>query len=147
MRSSISTTPTASSPEEDFYDIHTIDDKNQVDTLVNQRAKRSFVSYWLSSMTGLAEEKELEDMKRFENELLERENSLGSTFGNLTIQDQELTKRIQNISEKMAKSLTNEQTINEQITKFISSQISGEQNVNKINGILDKNIKKTNKLR
>ena len=47
----------------------------------------------------------------------------------------------------MAKSLTNEQTINEQITKFISSQISGEQNVNKILGILDKNIKKTNKLR
>ena len=85
MRSSISTTPTASSPEEDFYDIHTINDK---------RAKRSFVSYWLSSMTGLAEEKELEDMKRFENEILERENSLGSTFGNLTIQDQELTKRI-----------------------------------------------------
>ena len=36
-------------------------------------------------------------MRRFENELLERENLLGSTFGNLTIQDQELTKPIQDI--------------------------------------------------
>ena len=96
-------------------------------------------------MTGLAEEKELEDMRRFENELLERENSLGNTFGNLTIQDQELTNRIQNISKKMAKSLSDEQYINEQITKIISSQVSGEQNVNKILGILDKNIKKNKK--
>ena len=81
-----------------------------MDSLVKQRIKRSFVSYWLSSMTGLAEENELEDMRRFENELLERENSLGSTFGNLTIQDEELTKRIQEISEKIAKSLTDEQS-------------------------------------
>jgi len=77
---------------------------------------------------------------------LERENSLGNTFGNLTIQDEELTKRIQEISEKIAKSLTEEQSINEQITQIISSQISGEENVNKILGILDKNIKRSNKL-
>jgi len=97
-------------------------------------------------MTGLAEENELEDIRRFENELLERENSLGSTFGNLTLQDAELTKRIQEISEKMAKSLTDEQSINEQITKIISSQVSGEENVNKVLSILDKNIKRSNKL-
>ena len=76
---------------------------------------------------------------------MERENSLGNTFGNLTIQDEELTKRIQEISEKIAKSLTEEQSINEQITQIISSQISGEENVNKILGILDKNIKRSNK--
>ena len=85
-------------------------------------------------------------MRRFENELLERENLLGSTFGNLTIQDQELTKPIQDISQKIVKSLTDEQAINEQITKIILSQISGEQNVNKILGILDNNIKRSNKL-
>ena len=85
----------------DYYDIPTIDDGNQVDTLIQRRIKRSFVSYWLNSMTGLAEENELEDMRRFENELLERENSLGNTFGNLTVQDEELTKRIQEISEKV----------------------------------------------
>ena len=44
------------------------------------------------------------------------------------------------------KSLTDEQAINEQITKIILSQISGEQNVNKILGILDNNIKRSNKL-
>ena len=130
----------------DYYDIPTIDEGNEVDSLVQRRVKRSFVSYWLSSMTGLAEENELEDIRRFENELLERENSLGSTFGNLTLQDAELTKRIQEISEKMAKSLTDEQSINEQITKIISSQVSGEENVNKVLSILDKNIKRSNKL-
>jgi len=139
---STTTTDTSS----DYYDIPTIDEGNEVDSLVHQRLKRSFVSYWLSSMTGLAEENELEDMRRFENELLERENSLGSTFGNLTIQDEELTKRIQEISEKIAKSLTDEQSINEQITRIISSQVSGEENVNKILSILDKNIKRSNKL-
>ena len=130
----------------DYYDIPMIDEGNKVDTLIQRRIKRSFVSYWLSSMTGLAEENELEDMRRIENELLERENSLGNTFGNLTIQDEELTKRIQEISEKIAKSLADEQDINEQITKIISSQISGEENVNKILGILDKNIKRSKKL-
>jgi len=137
---------TTITPNFDYYDMNTIDDGGNMDSLIHRKVKRSFVSYWLSSMTGLAEQNELEDMKRFENELLERENTLGSTFGNLTIQDQELTQSIQNISEKMAKSLHEEQQINEQITKIISSQISGEQNVNKILGILDKNIKKTNKL-
>ena len=85
----------------DYSDIPTIDDGNQVDTLIQRRIKRSFVSYLLSLMTGLAEENELEDMRRFENELLERENSLGNTFGNLTVQDEELTKQIQEISEKV----------------------------------------------
>ncbi len=42
--------------------------------------------------------------------------------------------------------MADEQDINEQITKIISSQISGEENVNKILGILDKNIKRSNKL-
>ena len=50
------------------------------------------------------------------------------------------------ISEKIAKSLTDEQSINEQITGIISSQVSGEENVNKILSILDKNIKRSNKL-
>ena len=144
-------TTTASTTEStdsgfDYYDINTIDDEGKMDSLISRRIRRSFVSYWLSSMTGLAEQNKLEEMKRFENELLERENTLGNTFGNLTIQDQELTKRIQNISEKMAKSLADKQQINEQITKIISSQISGEQNVNKILGILNKNIKITNQL-
>jgi len=55
----------------DYYDIPMIDEGNKVDTLIQRRIKRSFVSYWLSSMTGLAEENELEDMRRIENELLE----------------------------------------------------------------------------
>ena len=139
----ITTVSTTESTDSGFdYEINIIDDQGEMDSLISRRIRRSFVSYWLSSMTGLAEQNELEQMKRFENELLERENTLGNTFGNLTIQDQELTKRIQNISEKMTKSLADEQQINEQITKIISSQISGEQNVNKILGILDKNIKK-----
>ena len=143
----ITTVSTTESTDSGFdYEINIIDDQGEMDSLISRRIRRSFVSYWLSSMTGLAEQNELEQMKRFENELLERENTLGNTFGNLTIQDQELTKRIQNISEKMTKSLADEQQINEQITKIISSQISGEQNVNKILGILDKNIKKTNQL-
>ena len=143
----ITTVSTTESTDSGFdYEINIIDDEGEMDSLISRRIRRSFVSYRLSSMTGLAEQNELEQMKRFENELLERENTLGNTFGNLTIQDQELTKRIQNISEKMTKSLADEQQINEQITKIISSQISGEQNVNKILGILDKNIKKTNQL-
>ena len=87
-------------------------------------------------------------MRRFENELLERENLLGSTFGNLTIQDQELTKRtytryfLEN-SEKSNR-WTSYKWANNQ--KKILSQISGEQNVNKILGILDNNIKRSNKL-
>ena len=106
VRSTITTTiptqrTTTTDSNLDYYDIPTIDDGNQVDTLIQRRIKRSFVSYLLSLMTGLAEENELEDMRRFEKELLERENSLGNTFGNLTVQDEELTKQIQEISEKV----------------------------------------------
>ena len=111
-----------------------------------QRIKRNFVSSWLSSMTGLAEEDDMIQTKQFENTLLEREKSLEQALGKLNSRDSDLTKQLKKMSTELQNSLKTESSINDKIADILSQQITGEQEVNKLIQILDKSIKKCNKV-
>ena len=110
------------------------------------RIKRNFVSSWLSSMTGLAEEDDMIQTKQFENTLLEREKSLEQALGKLNSRDSDLTTQLKKMSTELQNSLKTESSINDKIADILSQQITGEQEVNKLIQILDKSIKKCNKV-
>ena len=110
------------------------------------RIKRNFMSSILSGMTGLATNSEVEEVRIFENNLLEREKTLSESLGQLRSRDSSLTLQLQNMSKELSDSFKTESAINTQITSIMTSQLSGEQNVNKLILILDKNIKKSNKI-
>ena len=119
---------------------------NSWNIISQNRKKRSFISYWLSAGTGLAEQTELDSLKIFENDLLIREKTLASTFGNLTISENILKNDIANISDILLKSLLDEQVINEKLSELFNTQMSGDKQTNQILSILDSGLKKNNKL-
>ena len=119
---------------------------NSWNHITQERKKRSFLSYWLSAGTGLAEQTELNSLKEFENDLLIREQSLAKSFGNFTVSENILKSDIRNISDILLKSLSDEQVINEKLSELINTQMSGDKQTNKILSILDTGLKKNNKL-
>ena len=127
-----------------MFDAITIDENNFETT--HNRTKRSFYSSWLSSMTGLAEQQEINEVKQFENQLLQREKTLGETLGVLTARGNVVTKELQDISKSITENLQTESDIYNKITEVINNQILGDKEVNKLIGILDQNIKKANRI-
>ena len=112
-----------------MFDAITIDENNFETT--HNRTKRSFYSSWLSSMTGLAEQQEINEVKQFENQLLQREKTLGETLGVLTARGNVITKELQDISKSMTENLQTESDIYNKITEVINNQILGDKEVNK----------------
>ena len=110
------------------------------------RQKRGFVSHWLSSISGLAEQDDIDIIKGFENGLLDREKSLEEALGKLSSRDANLTSDLKQMSMNLKNSLKTESIINDKITEILSKQVTGEQEVNRIIAILDKGIKKSNKM-
>ena len=97
-------------------------------------------------MTGLAETEELEQVKLFENQLLQRELTLGEALGNLTARGSVLTTELKNLSAVININIPMESEINEKIGQVINNQVLGEKEVNKLISILDLNIKKGNRI-
>ena len=93
----------------------------------------------MSSMTGLAETEELEQVKLFENQLLQRELTLGEALGNITA-----TTELKNLSATININIQTKSEITEKIAQAINTQVLGEKEHNKLISILDLNIKKGN---
>ena len=74
-------------------------------------------------MTGLAETEELEQVKLFENQLLQRELTLGEALRNLTARGSVLTTELKNLSAAININNQTESEINEKIAQVINNQV------------------------